>query len=81
MKGEAAMQTATRRAGFPWPVLVLYVLSPVVGELLSSASPPVEFFSVFGLTVMCVLYGSGALPVRELVRAGCRLQAVRRAIG
>jgi hypothetical protein len=54
------------RQRFPWPVLVLYFLSPVVGELLSSASPPVEFFSVFGLTVMSLLYGCGALLVREL---------------
>jgi hypothetical protein len=59
------MDTGPRRPGFPWPALVLFFLSPVVGELLSSASPPVEFFSVFGLTVMSVLYGSGALLVRE----------------
>lgn len=64
--GKEAVQPAPRRAGFPWPALVLYVLSPGVGELLSSASPPVEFFSVFGLTVMSLLYGCGALLVREL---------------
>jgi hypothetical protein len=60
------MDSAAGHPRFPWPALVLFFLSPVVGELLSSASPPVEFFSVFGLTVMCVLYGSGALLVREL---------------
>jgi cation diffusion facilitator family transporter len=37
----------------------------------------VKFLSVFGLTVMCVLYGSGALLVRELVRADCRLSGGR----
>lgn len=60
------MHTGPRRARLPWPALVLYFLSPVVGELLSSSSPPVEFFTVFGLTVMSLLYGSGALLVREL---------------
>jgi len=66
VRTEAAVPPAPRRAGFPWPALVLYFLSPVVGELLSRASPPVEFFSVFGLTVMSLLYGCGALLVREL---------------
>ncbi|UCH57702.1 MAG: hypothetical protein JSV18_01960 [Candidatus Bathyarchaeota archaeon] len=48
------------------PVLVLFFLSPVVGELLSGSSPPSEFFSPFGFTVMALLYGGGALMAREL---------------
>ncbi len=48
--------------------LVLYWLSPIAGGLLSGSSPPREFFSVFGLTVMCGLYGAGALLVREATR-------------
>ena len=60
------MHDPDQRRGFPWPALMLYPLSPVVGELLSGASPPVEFFTVFGLAVMGVLYGCGALLVREL---------------
>jgi hypothetical protein len=48
------------------PAIVLFVLSPVVAELLTSSSPPVLFFSPFGLPVMLALYGSGALLVREL---------------
>ena len=48
----------------PW--LVLFFLAPAIGELLSGSSPPVEFFSPFGLTLLCLLYGGGALLVREL---------------
>jgi hypothetical protein len=49
------------------PPLVLFFLSPAIGELLSGSSPPAEFFTPFGLTVMAVLYGGGALLAREAV--------------
>ncbi len=48
------------------PALVLFLLSPVIGELLSGSSPPAEFFTVFGFTVMSLLYGGGAILCREL---------------
>ena len=48
------------------PALVLYLLSPVIGELLSGSAPPVEFFNPFGLIILPALYGSGALLVREV---------------
>jgi len=48
----------------PW--LVLFFLAPAIGELLSGSSPPAEFFSPFGLTLLCLLYGGGAILVREL---------------
>ncbi|MCB2172604.1 hypothetical protein KQH65_07695 [archaeon] len=48
------------------PALVLFLLSPAVGELLSGSSPPTEYFTVFGFTVMTLLYGGGALIAREL---------------
>jgi hypothetical protein len=48
------------------PLLVLFFLSPAIAELLSGSSPPVEFFSFFGLTFMSLLYGGGALLAREL---------------
>jgi len=48
------------------PGLVLLFLSPMIGELLSGSSPPAEFFTVFGFTVMTLLYGGGALLAREL---------------
>jgi hypothetical protein len=48
------------------PAVLLFFLSPGVAELLTSSSPPVSFFTPFGLTVMCALYGSGAIVAREL---------------
>jgi hypothetical protein len=49
------------------PALVLFFLSPAIGELLSTSSPPAEFFNPFSLLLLASLYGSGALLVRELV--------------
>jgi hypothetical protein len=48
------------------PALVLLILSPAIGELLSGSSPPVEYFTPFGLTILTALYGGGALLVREI---------------
>lgn len=50
----------------PPPSLVLFLLSPAIGELLSGSSPPVEFFTPFGFGIIVSLYGSGAVIVREL---------------
>lgn len=47
-------------------ILALYFLSPVIGEMVSGSSPPSEFFTFFGLLVLPLLYGGGALIVREL---------------
>ena len=48
------------------PALVLFFLAPVIGELLSGSSPPVEFFKPFSLLLLAALYGGGALLAREL---------------
>jgi hypothetical protein len=48
------------------PALVLFLLAPVCGELLSSSAPPVEFFNPLTLITLCLLYGGGAVLVREL---------------
>jgi len=50
----------------PSPALVLFLLSPAIGELLSGSAPPVEFFNPFGFVILVSLYGSGAVIVREL---------------
>jgi hypothetical protein len=50
----------------PPPALVLFLLSPSIGELLSGSAPPAEFFTPFGLLILLSLYGGGALVVREL---------------
>jgi len=49
------------------PALVLLFLSPMIGEMLSSSSPPAEFFGPFALWAFPMMYGCGALLVREAV--------------
>jgi hypothetical protein len=49
-----------------WPPLVLVLLAPVIGELLSGATYPSRFFSPPGIVVLTILYGGGALLVREM---------------
>jgi hypothetical protein len=48
------------------PALILFFLSPAVGELLSGSSPPAEFFRPLTLLLLGALYGGGALLIREL---------------
>ncbi len=48
------------------PALVLFLLAPAIGELLSGSAPPAEFFNPFGFAILASLYGSGAIIVREL---------------
>ena len=45
--------------------IFLILLAPVMGELLSGSAPPNEFFTPFGFIVMTVLYGGGAILIRE----------------
>jgi hypothetical protein len=49
------------------PALALFFLAPAIGELLSGSSPPLEFFNPFSLFLLCLMYGGGALVVREAV--------------
>lgn len=46
--------------------ITLLFLSPITAELLSGSAPPVEFFNPFGLMTLVVLYGCGAIILREL---------------
>lgn len=48
------------------PIITLVLLSPVIAELLSGSTPPLEFFHPFIFTLIVGLYGSGVLIVREL---------------
>ena len=45
---------------------ILALLSPVIAELLSGSSPPLEFFNPFTFALLLALYGAGVLIVREL---------------
>ena len=47
------------------PAVVLLFLSPVIGELLSGSAPPAEFFNPLGFIMLAILYGGGAILVRE----------------
>lgn len=49
-----------------YPALFLFILSPVCGELLSGSAPPVEFFAPLTFITLCLLYGGGAVLVREM---------------
>lgn len=52
-----------------WPaLLVLYLLAPIVGEMLSGSTPPLLFLNPVNLIFLPALYGSGAILARELVR-------------
>ncbi len=53
-----------------WPaVLALYVLAPIVAELLTGSTPPLAWNNLGGVILTVGLYGSGALLAREIVRA------------
>lgn len=45
---------------------ILALLSPIIAELLSGSSPPLEFFNPISFALLLGLYGSGVLVVREL---------------
>jgi hypothetical protein len=50
------------------PPLVLLFLAPAISQLLSAELAPASFFSPFGLTVLPLIYGGGAILVRDLVK-------------
>src|SRR6266849_6379804 len=53
-----------------WPaVLTLFLLAPIVGEVLSGSTPPLSFINPVTFLLETGLYGSGAIVVRELVRS------------
>src|SRR5512140_813410 len=48
------------------PALALWLIAPIFGELVSGSTPLNEYLSPFTL-VLCMLYGSGALLIREML--------------
>jgi hypothetical protein len=50
------------------PPLVLLFLAPAVSQLLSAELAPANFFSPFGLTVLPLIFGGGAILIRDLVK-------------
>ncbi|MBG0788177.1 MAG: hypothetical protein H0S79_24075 [Anaerolineaceae bacterium] len=49
-----------------WPALTLLLLAPMTGEILSTSLPPLEFFQFPTMLLQIMLYGCGALLIREL---------------
>jgi hypothetical protein len=49
------------------PAWVLYVLAPIFAEVFSSSTPLNEFLNPLAFIPLMMLYGSGALLIRELV--------------
>jgi hypothetical protein len=51
-----------------WPAAwTLLFLSPVIAELLSGSTPPLQFIQPFALVVLPTLYGISALLIREII--------------
>jgi hypothetical protein len=44
-----------------------FCLAPAIGELLSGSSPPLQFFNPPTFLLLAVLYGGGAILIRETV--------------
>jgi len=62
-------------------ILLIVLLSPVLGELLSGSAPPVEFFNPFGFFILVAFYGGSTLLIREArVRWGLQWSVVLLAI-
>jgi len=52
-----------------WPAaLVLYLLAPIVAELLTGSTPPLAFINPLTLFFLAAIYGTSALLGREIVR-------------
>jgi hypothetical protein len=49
------------------PALLLFVLSPVMGELVSAFLSPLEFLQPLRLAITLVPYGCSAIAIREIV--------------
>jgi hypothetical protein len=56
-------RTGTRRAIFS-----LMILAPITAELMSGSQPPLEFINPVAMVINLMLYGSGAVLIREFVR-------------
>ncbi len=55
-----------RQTGGWKPALSLLVIAPMAGELITSSAPPYVFFIPWVFVLFALLYGCGALLIREL---------------
>lgn len=62
-------------------IIFLLLLAPILGELVTASSPPLAFFDPFVFLLAVLLYGCGALLIREAkVRWGLQWSAIFLAI-
>src|SRR5207237_3180884 len=47
------------------PLLALILLSPVIAEMLSGSTPPLEWLNPIAALLLIWLYGAGVLVMRE----------------
>ncbi len=50
------------------PVITLLILAPLLGEMISGSSPPIEYFQPITFLLLTMLYGTGAVVIREIAR-------------
>ena len=50
------------------PIITLLILAPLLGEMVSGSSPPGEYFQPTTFLILTMLYGTGAVIIREIVR-------------
>ena len=62
------MDSALPKAHYRRPILFLFFLSPIIGEVLSGSTPPLAFINPTVFIFLGSLYGSGALLVRDYAR-------------
>lgn len=60
-----SLLSRAHRATIGSPAFILFLLAPGIGELLSGSTPPLEFFNPLNLALVTLLYGGGAILVRE----------------
>lgn len=61
------VQNGSNRVKRIAPGLTLFLLAPILAELVSGHQTPLEFFNPLSLVVLSLPYGCGALICRELV--------------
>jgi len=58
-----------RKKGIPnYPVITLLILAPLLGEMISGSSPPSEYSQPLTFLLLTMLYGTGAVVIREIAR-------------
>lgn len=51
-----------------YPIITLLILAPLLGEMVSGSSPPSEYFQPITFLILTMLYGTGAVIIREIAR-------------